>query len=839
MAPRPVHPLQLAAEISLGLCVASGALALGGAPRWAMWPVAVFGWAAAMLWVAGAWRLGRRARWHPILYLPLGSLGLCLVQLLPVPPLVLGWLSPEAADLVGFTVYPLGLDRWRPISIEPAATWLEVAKHATYTAVLFVALQVGRSSRPRMRLLGMLAAVGTTVALIGFVHRLLGLNTLFGLYQFANPQHLLTTFGNPNHLAAFLTVTGIAATGLAVSTDNRQKAAVFSLSAVVIAVAVLLSLSRGGIAVFFFAQAVLGLVVVGRRGGGWGAAAPVGVGVGAIGLALYLVSDQLMHRLHTVDTLQKVQQSKIELWPMFADAAAFYTRLGMGRGAFEVAFTRYLNRQVDVTFTHPENLGLQLAAEFGLPATLALLGLALFCLVNLLRSKKGGLLEYAAMIGVGAVVLHDVFDFALELPASALAATVAIGAAFSVTAESAPKVRSAFAAAGLAGLLGCLAMASFGARHSVQEDEQALRELIAQRPDIERLRDEAKVLIDRHPGDFLLYSMMAQDSARRGEAWESLAWVNRVLFLRPADSNAHTAAAVALLRLGKRSQALGEFRLAFEGGDRAGMDLAVKYSKSVDELDRLTSGRPELVVMVSASLRRSQRVADADALLQRHLVSGAPAELILYAADIESARGDHARALVLLKDAALQVPDSVPLISKMAAELAWAGKYEDSVTLLQTALARRPDSLELGLALIQRHLEGGKPVKAREVITRMLPFAQSAWARARLLQREAMAHQAEAHPALAVRSMQIVVQLEPAEAGHHFQLASLQEQLGRVRDARNSMSRGIAAAGPSAGAAEKAALRRLDQVLEARVGPQGMRDGDLERVLTPDTGKAP
>jgi tetratricopeptide (TPR) repeat protein len=814
-----LHPLQLAAELCLGLCVAFGVLALGGAPEWALWPIVALAWLSLALWLAGAAGGRRQARWHLILWLPTAVLALCLFQLVPLPPAVQRLLSPAAAELRDFALVPLGLERWRPISVEPSATWREVAKLAAYASVLFVTLQLGRSERSRRRLVGMLAALGGLVALIGLVHRLLAMDLLFGVYRFSGSLNLVSTIGNGNHLAAFLTVTGLAAVGMAVSAEQRQRSVAWAMGAVTIGLGVVLTLSRGGIGFFVLAQVLLGLMVVARRGGGWRAAAPIALGSVAVLLGGYLVADQLLERAATIDSVTKVQQSKVDLWPMFSEGAAAYSRMGMGRGAFEVAFTRFQTRQLTETFTHPENFVLQLASELGTIATAGLFAFSALCLVRLLRHKKLGLLEVAALCGLFGVALHDLFDFSLEMPATALAATVLAGAAFSAASDRAPIIGLRRTAVGAGVVLACLLAAAGLGGPSVARDEQSIASTPAG-ADPAALRAQVLPIIDRHPGDYLPYAKMANASALRGDAWESLAWVNRVLFLRPLDGPAHSAAGIALLRMGKRTQSLREFHLAFEAEEWSALALAVQSAQSLDDLERLVGDRADLLILVSQRLRATQRTADADGLLTAHLLPGSPLGLTLHAAEVAAVAGDHAVALALLKEAALKAPEDPAIIARMAAELAALGKADEAINALQTASARWPENKDLGMTLVGLHISTGKPARAREVLARMMPFASDGRARAALLTQEALSHEAEGHGALALKSWRTVAQLEPEVAANHYRLAEIEERQGRLDEAFRLVRKGIATAGADASPRHKEWLERLEkQIIDRRRRP--------------------
>ena len=189
----------LGAEAVLAGLVVFCPLALGGAPDvGALAPGGVGGGGvrAGGDWGPAPGPLAARCRWLAVPLL--AGAALCLVQLLPLPSGLLGGVSPEAAALREFALVPLGLTSARPVSLDPPATWRELARYVAYALAFVAAVEVCRSRRSRRRLLATLAFTGAGVALLGLLHELLGLTLLFGVRAFAYARPpLVTPFGNP------------------------------------------------------------------------------------------------------------------------------------------------------------------------------------------------------------------------------------------------------------------------------------------------------------------------------------------------------------------------------------------------------------------------------------------------------------------------------------------------------------------------------------------------------------------------------------------------------------------------------------------------------------------
>ncbi len=438
--PRPSQsPLRLAAEVCLLLAVVLSVALLGGALESAVVVASVLGCAALVLVLVDR---GGTLSLPPLALLPLTAGAVALVQLIPMPAGVLAHLSPASAELRDFALVPLGLTRARPVTLDAPATWGEVARALGVMASLVAAAELARSRRSRRRLALGIGLTGLGVALVGYGHQLANAHALFGLHTFENTQlPFLTPFGNPNHLAGFLTLSTALLLGLAAEAPERPRTALYLGFALLSGAAAFLSLSRGGIFFFvagqlaFVATLVLGRVPLGsreeyrpgpRRGGRERLLLITAAVLGVVALAGFLALDRLTDRLSTLDSVEKLRQSKVGLWPMFAQAATHVWPLGLGRGAFAVGFPRWQTEGAFYSFTNPENWLLQWAADFGLPVTIGLLALAVWATVRTLR-RDASALERAATCGLLALVLHDVFDFALELQACATAAAVAAG----------------------------------------------------------------------------------------------------------------------------------------------------------------------------------------------------------------------------------------------------------------------------------------------------------------------------------------------------------------------------------------------------------------------------
>jgi tetratricopeptide (TPR) repeat protein len=808
----------LGAEACLGLALIVTPWSFGGAPTWTLWLVLLLGVAASMLWAVGASRNHRRWSFHPVLLLPAVAALVCLVQLIPLPPAVLALVSQPAHELREFALVPLGLTGWRPVSLDPPSTARALARLTGLGAMLFVALELGRLEGVRQRLLGLQALVGLSIALTGLGHLLASAESLFGLHHFIANVSLLTPFGNTNHLAAYLALSATVALGLALGTKSRDVAIGWGAVAITCGVTVFLTFSRGGIVTFVATWALVGAAVLAQRGGGIRSVIPWVLIGATVAFAALLAFEQLVARAETVSTVEKLHSTKVELWPMLWQGELASWPLGMGAGAFELGFSRWQTEQLDVTFTHPENIAFQCMADWGLPLTVVLL---LFTVVVVRRGwvRVSTLpLERTVLLGIVGVLLHEVFDFSLELQALAVASSVAFGLVIGAGApdDERRNVEWHGPIRGAAVLVPAFVALWYGLP-THESAESRLAQAITERRSVEDVRRLAIQLIDRHPSDWVLYAAVSTDFARRADPRETLAWVNRLLFLRPHDAHAHDAAGAALLRLGQPLQAIGEFKIAWELSDTSSIDLALAVAVKHAALDRLLVDRPGHLTDLWQRLRAQRRDTEATTLLDSVEVSPVGDEVRTEAAVLrvrqQSEGGDPASALVSWEALPEAERQKAPQQLVRLSLLEKLGRGDEALAVLEKLVARSPEQLDVTLRLVDTLSGKGRVTAARGVLERARPFFTGPAQRSLLFQREASLLMMEERWGRALEALQTASRIEPTRPDLHYRMAEALERMGSLHSALDAIRKGRTLDTPSGAKSQDANVARLEAAM--------------------------
>ncbi len=242
---------------------------------------------------------------------------------------------------------------------------------------------------------------------------------------------------NRNHFAGLMEMTCPIAFGLCFSKAiDHPRRIIFAVFSVVMGLATLISLSRGGIVSLVAALAVFG-ILYGKRRGIRPAILALGLFIGLVGIGLaWLGADPLIQRILTVRSFHQ-EASFAQRLLVAKDSLAIirdHPFTGTGLGTFALAFPRYQSWYTGLRFDKAHNDYLQLLIEVGLvgiaPAVVWVTGL-FRSVLRMLRDKSNPFspLRLAAFSGCFGILVHSLVDFNLQIPANALYFAVLAGIA--------------------------------------------------------------------------------------------------------------------------------------------------------------------------------------------------------------------------------------------------------------------------------------------------------------------------------------------------------------------------------------------------------------------------
>jgi hypothetical protein len=595
-------------RLGLGLLaalIALSALAIGALAIEVLSAICVgFGACVAILWWDARRVFALRSSATTLLIAGVGLTAFTLLQRIPLPLPVLARVASKNADVWARALTPLRESgpAWAPVTLDPNATSVQVARGVVYILCLLCCLRLTRRAEGVALLERTLVVTSVIVAITPLAHPALGLHKVFGIYAPRTGVGLVAPLLNGNQLGGYINI-GLLI-GLA-STFSSQpilpRAVLAAIVAVLAAVQVWLA-GRGAVATM-----VLGMVMVvvlsrakvlgSTRLRTWaisGALALAGIGVilfaGFENVAQGL-TDRDVSKLDVVATSLKTM---LPAYPLF----------GAGRGAFESTFPEFRKGSGFLVFSHPENFVAQWMTEWGAPVALAGFAAIAFALRprSLFARARPPVGPWCA---VAVVVLHNLVDFSLEVPGIVIAliacAACVVGGTGGEAKDPGPGwTHRLVAIGGGAAAFGAVALTLTARGHELLDDQQGLFESAgAPVTTPETFRALTRAALLAHPAEPYFPYIAAARATR--DASSPLPWIERTLERSPIYPPSHLLLA-RWLRRRSPSHARVEYRIFAEqnafGPPPAG-ELLPMVTSFDDAMELVPEGRRGVPVLVS------------------------------------------------------------------------------------------------------------------------------------------------------------------------------------------------------------------------------------------------
>ncbi len=549
---------------------------------------------------------------------------LCLLQALPLPVAWLESLAPRNADIWArarrlFEEPPPGFE---PLSLAPQRSLVEGLKYSSYALVFALSARLSRKFGAH-RTMAAVFGLSTLVAVVTAIHQVTGAERLYGVYTPLNAYSVAPLL-NANNRAGFLNLGFFCGLGVMFRAGTRPYAALVGVALAFLAAEILLCHSLGG-------SLALGLglvaVVVVRRGGQssgggaelgrwWQGAILLSVAVGAV-LMAFTAS-------HSPLGLDDRSVEKLDLLSAAARMAFDYPWFGVGRGAFGSVFPVYERHAGHVVSEHAENFPLQWASEWGMAAGIAaLIGMIALCAGLFTRRALQSPSRRCALVGCVVVLLQNLVDLGLEVPAVAALLFCVLGSASGASTRTgkpkpdqpSPGSRSVWPWAAPLLCSVCLVLVLVRGVESparLRHDLHAELSSSSKAPK-PRFWVDLERAMSAYPAE--PYFPLLASSAALAAGKNPLPWISRALERNPTSAEAHIQLARILRAHHHDSQALGALRRAIELEPRRARTLprlATAWQLSDAELEQTVPDGPTgallLVLLAGRSKVRAERV---------------------------------------------------------------------------------------------------------------------------------------------------------------------------------------------------------------------------------------
>jgi len=755
------------------------------------------------------------------------------LQLVPLPSGLVELISPTAHAVRSRALAPLGIETaaWMPLTLDRTLTVLELGKLLFYLAVYWTCYSVARRSGSKFTLRLIVAAAAAAAAVL-LAHKILMLDQIYGFYE---PVHLgprgervSAPLINENHMAALLGFGAAIAIGQALEVEERSSRIMLALLAALIGGSLLLTLSRGGIAAFVAGQLVfIALRVLTRitrrsepgraRQLAW---VPLGLTL-SLALGLFAAQDAI------IGEFAANNNQKIEMLGQGLPLIGKFAGTGVGRGAFWVGFPLVSDWAAGTTYTHAENVLVQLLVDYGvIVGGLALLGFAVIMGRQLLRPPRRAW-QAAALAALAAFGVHNLVDFNLEIPAVAVLAVALLATlneargADSTTSDRrrrhAPKLLVLATAAGALSV-GALIFLSSGL--DIDREGRGLRAALSQNDPAPFSDAQIRPLLERHPADWYIPFLVGVERYRAGDQ-NPLPWFARALELNPSAASAHLWVGRTMLRSGRLDQGMLEIRLAARlrpGLAREGARFLVSVAPRFADLKKVAVDRDDKLLLWGAlaselASRNLEREAEAADLAVLKVEPREPRSLARQARRLK-ARGEIAAARELV-ERLRALPDYRPSAALIESEIHRSqGEPERAVAALERAIEADPTHQGLLRALAWAAQRAGRHDRAIEAAELLGARATGTKARAAAAVLEGDLERAEGRVQAALACYRQAHALIPSDLALLERIVDLAEQHGDLVRAIESLRKMVNL--QPANADWKARLERLEDQTRAR-----------------------
>jgi len=418
-------------------------LAMGSVAPWAKNSLFVLSLALTALWLVQAVARKRlRLVREPFLIFAGLFLLVAVFQLIPLSAGQIETISANTGELYEKTVHDYSSsEEGRTLSITPYHTEWELRRLVTFLLVFLVVINTFRTRGQIVTVILALVAVGSFEALYGFYERFTGGDHIFWNEKIFNTEAVTGTFINKNHFAGLVEMILPVALGYfmtiaprwnrggnfraraidAISGSGLHRQIIVGLLIVIMAVAVLFSLSRAGIICMTGSVIAFFLFVGITAGFRKYTLALLLMMLVIICVALGIGTEMVIERLEEASSSQSISwRGRLDLWNSGIEMIGNYPILGSGLGTFEEGFERFQSpRFGDRYADYLHNDWLQVFCETGMVGGLIAVGGILFLFGSLMRktlSRHDPFCRWIAIGGLaacGAMFLHSIFDFNL------------------------------------------------------------------------------------------------------------------------------------------------------------------------------------------------------------------------------------------------------------------------------------------------------------------------------------------------------------------------------------------------------------------------------------------
>lgn len=367
-------------------------------------------------------------------------------QLFPIPPEIIKLVSPETYSIYDKTVWVEGQRSWTPLSISKKATVAEIIRITSYAAFYILTVQLLADKVLLKKTVFVLILFASVLSFFGILQHILSNNKIFWLRELTQGGYPFGPYVNRNHYAGLVGMIFPLVLSVFVyfkpvfsygslrertyeffSQTMSNMHIILGFSAVLIALSIFLSMSRGGIISLSLSIMLLSIMLVRSSG-----KSSRGILVLAtIVLVLYSVGwfgwDPIFERFSTIRNPQgDIAELRVAIWRDTIAIAKDFPLTGTGFGSFINIYPGYRTIQTDGIADHAHNDYLELLSDGGIVAVILFgwfISSVLYKSYTVFLKRKEGYSQHifmGSLAGILSMLFHSITDFNMHIGANAL-----------------------------------------------------------------------------------------------------------------------------------------------------------------------------------------------------------------------------------------------------------------------------------------------------------------------------------------------------------------------------------------------------------------------------------
>jgi len=364
-----------------------------------------------------------------------------LFQLLPLPVSIIGAFQEKFRDII--TLSPNAVPAFHSISVYPFATEMDFSRLLLYVMVFSTAVFGIRDRDSAYRIIRALAVFGFILAIFGIIQHAAWNGKIYWFRELTYGGTPFGPFVNRNHFAGFVGMIIPLSMGIAFRSRKTERRLMFGFFAVVMAISIFFSLSRGGIISFFAGLLVFSFVIFTK---GLSKKKLIPVFLFVLVLTVYLFSLGISPVVERFVRTDVSGEQRFAAWQGTLLAVRDFPLFGSGMGTFQHIFKVYQPDGLTLYWDHAHNDYLELLLEAGIIGTLIAAAFFLFLFKIILKAEWKGrdiYLGAAFFASIAGMAFHSITDFNLHIPSNAILFSLILGlAVFFSKGEEQTKVKA-------------------------------------------------------------------------------------------------------------------------------------------------------------------------------------------------------------------------------------------------------------------------------------------------------------------------------------------------------------------------------------------------------------